>query len=211
MIYIIDYGMGNLKSVENSFVSQNIQVKITDNKNFMTDKGLTGIVLPGVGSFKTAYNNLKNSDLILPIKDAIAQDIPFLGICLGYQLLFSYSDEEGGSKGLNIFKGNVISFKNVVKIPHMGWNQIEIINENKFLKDIENNSFVYFVHSFYPTLDSNEDQNIIATKTEYDEKFISAVSKNNLFASQYHPEKSQVIGAKIIKNFGVTCENYTCN
>ncbi len=204
-ITIIDYGMGNIRSVQKAFQKVGFNAIMSNNREDIKES--IGIVLPGVGAFGDAVNNLKSADIFELIKEVIKSGKPFLGICLGLQLLFETSEENPDMEGLSVFKGKVVKFKKEgLKIPHIGWNQIEIKKESKLLSGIENNSFFYFVHSYYvvPT-----DKDIILTYTEYGDKFVSGVEKDNIFAIQFHPEKSQDKGLQIIKNFGDICVNYT--
>ncbi len=200
-IVLINYKMGNLKSVYNAFKFLGCNIEITDNKQKI--KNSSGLVLPGVGAFGDAMKNLDSLDIINLLKTEIQNGKPYLGICLGYQILFTGSEEDPGIEGLKLFKGKVIRFKTKTnKIPHIGWNQIKKKNESACLKSLPDNSFFYFVHSYYPV---PEDKEIISTLTEYDDIFASSITKDNIFASQFHPEKSQDDGLKIIKNFGDLC------
>jgi glutamine amidotransferase len=164
------------------------------------------VVLPGVGAFKDCMDNLKNYGLVDPILLAIKSGKPFLGICLGLQLLFSESEEFGRHEGLDVIKGKVVRFPSELrtqnaelKIPHMGWNDIKIKNRPPVLKDIADGSYLYFVHSYYVV---PNDDSITATKTYYGIDFVSSIWKDNIFACQFHPEKSQKVGLQILKNFG---------
>ncbi len=197
-IAIVDYGMGNLFNIEKALEKVGCQVRVTDNPSVI--EKAAGLVLPGVGSFKDCMANLINKELVHPIRKFIHSQRPFLGICLGMQILFTESEEFGQTKGLNIFKGKVVHFsKNCkLKTPHMGWNNIKIKKRVPILKDIPDNSYFYFVHSYYVIPD---DKNISATITEYGTKFTSSVWKDNIFACQFHPEKSQQLGLTILKNF----------
>ena len=202
MIVIIDYGMGNLKSVAKALEASGARgIKITSQAKLI--HRAEKIVLPGVGAIKEAMLELKRLRLIEVIKENIFKK-PFLGICLGLQLLFTSSQEGGGIKGLGIFAGEVKRFPDTLKVPHMGWNQIktkstELKTKNySILKNIPNNSYFYFCHSYYA---QPEDKSIIAAATDYGIEFASAVSKDNLFACQFHPEKSQSLGLKLLKNF----------
>lgn len=201
MIAIIDYGMGNLKSVNNALKALGIESKITSNVDDIYKAD--GIILPGVGAFPVCMENLKKLNLIEPIKE-LAFKKPFLGICLGLQLLFEESEEFGPVKGLGIFPGKVKRFpENMyyegekLKIPHMGWSEIKKVKETPFLDGIKDNSFFYFVHSYYV----ETEKSLVATTTFYGIDFISSVSFGNLFACQFHPEKSQYLGLKILENF----------
>jgi imidazole glycerol-phosphate synthase subunit HisH len=201
MITIIDYGMGNLRSVEKAFerFSQDVIVSSSVKDILKADK----IILPGVGAFKVAMDELKKRDLIDPIKESIKKGKLFLGICLGLQLLFSESEEGESIKGLDIIKGKVKRFKEKdgLKIPHMGWNTIKFKSQNskiRILKDVKNKSYMYFVHSYYV---APKDKDVILCETDYGGKFTSGVHKDNVYGFQFHPEKSQALGLKIIENF----------
>jgi|TARA_B100001964_G_C14089791_1_gene534275 glutamine amidotransferase len=207
MIAIIDYQMSNLFSVKNALEYLGIDSEITsDVTKIMAAKGA---ILPGVGAFAEAMKHLKTLDLIQPIKDFINSGKPFMGICLGFHLLFTESEEFGVTRGMDILQGKVESFSKHVKskkIPHIGWNRIltnnDVLKEDSFinpLKDINSDEYMYFVHSFYVDPDNKD---IIATETEYDSfTFCSSVLKGNVFASQFHPEKSGTSGLKILKNY----------
>ncbi|MCL5673675.1 MAG: imidazole glycerol phosphate synthase subunit HisH [Deltaproteobacteria bacterium] len=201
IIVIIDYGMGNLNNVKNSFNKIGFNPIITN--DFHKIEKATHLILPGVGGFKDAMKELKNKDLIQPIKDAISNHefVSFLGICLGMQLLFESSEEFGETEGLGILKGKVIKFNEnfVPIIPHIGWNDINIKkNGIKEFKNIKNNSFFYFLHSYYCKPD---DDAIIAASCYYYETFAACVKKDNIFACQFHPEKSHDAGLTLLKNF----------
>tara|TARA_B100001971_G_scaffold20418_1_gene15839 strand:- start:466 stop:1101 length:636 start_codon:yes stop_codon:yes gene_type:complete len=207
MIAIIDYQMSNLFSVKNALECLGIDSEITsDVTKIMAAKGA---ILPGVGAFAEAMKHLKTLDLIQPIKDFINSGKPFMGICLGFHLLFTESEEFGVTRGMDILQGKVENFSRHVKskkIPHIGWNRIltnnDVLKEDSFispLKDINSDEYMYFVHSFYVDPDNKD---IIATETEYDSfTFCSSVLKGNVFASQFHPEKSGTSGLKILKNY----------
>ncbi|MHB1661235.1 MAG: imidazole glycerol phosphate synthase subunit HisH [bacterium] len=196
-IAIIDYGMGNLKNVRNAFNYLGFDAKITGDYK---DIGLAShLILPGVGGFKDAMLTLKQKGLVEPLKEAIAGGKNFLGICLGMQLLFESSEEFGYSEGLGILKGKVIKFdeKRIPLIPHIGWNDIEILKPVKEFNGIENNSFFYFLHSFY----CMPEEDIAVANCSYYEIFTAAIKKNNVFACQFHPEKSHAGGLTLLKNF----------
>lgn len=203
MIAVIDYGLGNLRSVSKALESIGASVEVTsDPKKMLEAKGL---VLPGVGAFYHGMRNLEKLDIIPAIKKNIKEGKPFLGICLGLQLLFTETQEHGTHKGLNIIKGKVKKFTGNMKIPHMGWNQIKCKAQNekcKIFEGINDNSYFYFVHSYYV---EPEDKNIIAARTSYGVEFISAIRKDNLWGVQFHPEKSSDLGLKILKNFISLC------
>src|SRR4030067_197500 len=202
MIAIVDYGMGNLRSVEKGFLKVGIDVVVT-NKPEIIEKA-DGIVLPGVGAFKDCMRELSNLRLTDAIVNAIRNGKPYLGICLGLQVLFSESEEFGRCRGLDIFKGKVVRFLDSnLKIPHMGWNEIKIEKNNPLLDGILDKSYLYFVHSFYVM---PEDDSIISTTTDYGINFTSMIYSGNIFATQFHPEKSQKVGLTILKNFGKVVE-----
>ncbi|MFZ2197900.1 MAG: imidazole glycerol phosphate synthase subunit HisH [Thermodesulfovibrionales bacterium] len=197
MIAIVDYGMGNLKSVEKGFKKVGIDAIVTSNPKVVD--GAEAVVLPGVGAFRDCIRNLTDLSLTEAVITSINKGKPFLGICLGLQVLFSESEEFGTCKGLDIFRGKVVRFQEGLKVPHMGWNTVKIINRPPILSDIEDNAFFYFVHSFYVV---PEDKGIIATRTDYGTTFTSMVWKDNVFATQFHPEKSQDLGLKVLAGFG---------
>ena len=197
MIAIVDYGMGNLKSVEKGFKKVGIDAIVTSKPKAIDDA--EAVVLPGVGAFRDCIRNLSDLSLTGAVVTSINKGKPFLGICLGLQVLFSESEEFGTCKGLDIFRGKVVRFQKGLKVPHMGWNTVKIINNSPILSDIEDNAFFYFVHSFYVV---PEDKGIIATTTDYGTTFASMVWKDNVFATQFHPEKSQDLGLKVLAGFG---------
>ncbi len=196
MIVVIDYGMGNLHSVRKALEIVGAKVRVSSRAKDI--EIAEKIVFPGVGSFGEAVKELKRRDLIKLIKYAIAEGKPFLGLCLGLQLLFEKSEEAPGVKGLCVLKGDVKRFRaKGLKVPHMGWNSIKI-KKSKILKNIPNNSYMYFVHSYYA---KPKDKNIILTTTDYGINFTSGVCKDNIYGLQFHPEKSQALGLKILENF----------
>ncbi|MFC1752427.1 imidazole glycerol phosphate synthase subunit HisH [Thermoproteota archaeon] len=198
MITIIDYGVGNLKSVQNAFLALKQNVEVTaDPEKIMNARTL---VLPGQGAFASAMDNLKKLGLDQLVKMHIRDKRAFLGICVGFQLLFECSFEHGVQEGLSIFPGDVQRFEtNSLKIPHMGWNKINIVNDNYgFFRGIPTNSYVYFVHSYYV---ASSNQDCVAAETEYGIPFVSAIHGPNLLATQFHPEKSGSIGLKLLTNF----------
>lgn len=197
MIAIIDYGMGNLRSVEKGFLKVGIDAKVVTDPKSVDDA--SAIVLPGVGAFKDCMKNLEKASLLEPITRAIRNGKPFLGICLGLQVLFTESEEFGIHKGLDILKGKVLRFRVDLKVPHMGWNNVKVLRRPPIFDGIEEDAFFYFVHSYYVAPD---DSSVIAGTTEYGVTFTSMVWKNNIFATQFHPEKSQAAGLRVLKNFG---------
>ena len=197
MIAIVDYGMGNLKSVEKGFKKVGIDAVVTSKPG--TVDNAEAIVLPGVGAFRDCIKNLSDLSLTESVVASINKGKPFLGICLGLQVLFSESEEFGTCRGLDIFRGKVVRFQKGLKVPHMGWNAVKIINRPPILSDIGDNAFFYFVHSFYVV---PQDAGIIAATTDYGTTFTSMVWKDNVFATQFHPEKSQELGLKVLAGFG---------
>jgi glutamine amidotransferase len=197
-IAIIDYGMGNLRSVQKGFERVGFPAELTSDpeKVLQADK----IVLPGVGAFPTCMKNLEKFGLIEPIREVIRQGKPFLGICMGLQVLFDEGEEFGSHKGLGIIPGRVVRFNlsKKYKIPHMGWNRIRKKKRIPLLAEIEDNSYFYFVHSYYVV---PKDPQIIVTVTDYGKDFVSSIIKDNIFACQFHPEKSQALGLKVLKAF----------
>lgn len=198
MIAIIDYGMGNLRSVQKGFERVGCQAQVT--RDLQQIASARGVVLPGVGAFNACMENLRRFELVEPIREVVRQKKPFLGICLGFQLLFTESEEFGPQKGLDLFPGRVVGFRSEdsLKVPHMGWNRIEKKKESPFLEGISDGDYVYFVHSYYV---APEDASVVATTTAYGTSFVSSIATDHLFACQFHPEKSQEIGLHILANF----------
>ena len=200
MIALLDYGSGNLRSVEKALLAVGADVSVTSSPKGMKDA--RAVVLPGVGAFDDCISAMQRQDLLGAVKRFIASGRPFLGICVGFQALFEKSDEFNScAAGLNIFQGNVVRFtaQPGLKIPQIGWNQLEFIQPAcPLLRDIAPGSYVYFVHSFFPR---PLDPSIVATRTHYGEAFASSVWKDNVFATQFHPEKSQKVGLKMLRNF----------
>ncbi len=197
-IAIIDYGMGNLRNVQRGFEWVGVDAKVTRSKREILAS--SAIVLPGVGAFKDCMNNLERFGLIDPLVRSLEEGKPYLGICLGLQILFTSSEEFGAQRGLDLIKGKVVRFTSDPehKVPHMGWNTIEKQREVPYLRDIENGDFFYFVHSYYVV---PEEKDCVSTLTDYGKPFVSSVWKENLFAMQFHPEKSQQKGLRILENF----------
>ena len=224
MIAIIDYGMGNLRSVEKAFEKVGFDTVVTDKSEII--ENADKIVLPGVGAFKDAIDGLQERNLIEPIKNHVKQKKLCLGICLGLHLLFTRSHEDGVHEGLNIVSGEVVRFEadrlnmnntggrketaetfkalsvlnnQKLKIPHMGWNTIRAKKEVPILKGLPADPYMYFVHSYFVVPDRED---VVATETDYGVGFVSMISIDNVFAMQFHPEKSQHYGLMILKNFG---------
>ena len=198
MIAIIDYDAGNLKSVEKALKSLNQEVIVSRDSSeiLQADK----VILPGVGAFGDAMNNLDKFGLVDTIKEVARKDTPFLGICLGLQLLFERSDESRGVNGLGILPGEIVEIPSApgLKIPHMGWNSLNITPGSRLFKGIEKNPYVYFVHSYYLKAGRPSD---VAAKTWYSVDIDASVESGNVFACQFHPEKSSQTGLQILKNF----------
>ncbi len=200
MIALIDYGSGNLRSVHKALLKVGADVRIVKAPGEIGDA--RAMVLPGVGAFDDCINALRKQELLEAARTFIGSGRPFLGICVGYQALFERSEEFNScAAGLGIFRGNVVRFseKNGLKIPQIGWNQLEEIKPQcPLYRGISNGSYVYFVHSFFPR---PEDSSIGAARTTYGEAFVSSVWRDNVFATQFHPEKSQKVGLQLLKNF----------
>jgi glutamine amidotransferase len=203
MIVIIDYGMGNLRSVQAGLEHVGQEAFVTDDPEKVIDA--PAVVLPGVGAFGDAMRRLEKTGLGNAFREAVQSGKPCLGICLGLQLLFSESEEGGLHRGLGIIPGRVTRFSaRSLKVPHMGWNQIDVRKPDApILQDIPDGSYMYFVHSYYV---QPEDASVIATTTDYGIDFTSMIVKDNLFATQFHPEKSQKIGLRLLRNFGSLIE-----
>jgi len=204
MIAVIDYGMGNLRSVEKALEVSGAKTIVTSSARAIA--GCDKIVFPGVGAFGDSMKELKSRKLIEPIKDAISIGKPFLGLCLGLQLLFEKSEEAPGVKGLGVLKGDVRRFRfarGALKVPHMGWNTIKKSSRikyqnSKLLSGLSGENYMYFVHSYYVV---PKDKSAILTTTDYGFDFVSGVAKDNIYGLQFHPEKSQTAGLKILENF----------
>ena len=199
MIAIVDYGMGNLRSVTNAFARLGGSIIVTRDKDRIAEA--SAIVVPGVGAFGKCMENLRGFDLLDVLREQIKSGKPYLGICLGLQMLFESSEEAPGIDGLGLVKGSVKRFKNDVKVPHMGWNQVEQLKSSQIFKGISQGEYFYFVHSFYP----QPDEDVIASKTEYGSPFVSYIERENIFACQFHPEKSQKVGLRLLQNFVNLC------
>lgn len=200
MVVIIDYGMGNLKNVYNALKYLNIPSKISKDANEI--KNADKLILPGVGSFKEAMKNLNNLGLDELIREKANDGTPLLGICLGMQMLFEKGYENGESKGLNLINGEVtlLNPRENVKIPHIGWNRLEVNKDSDLISSLRKDSFVYYVHSFAAT--NVKDEDLIAFSNYGGIKVPAIVCKNNIYGAQFHPEKSGEVGLKILKNFG---------
>ncbi len=199
MIVVVDYGLGNLRSVSKALEAVGAKVEISDNAGKIAEAD--ALVLPGVGAFHRGMENLKTSGILPAILRSVKKGKPFLGICLGLQLLFTESEEHGLNRGLDIINGKVKKFASRVKIPHMGWNNVKLKAQSsklKVFKGIPDGSYFYFVHSYYV---EPENKDVIAATTDYGREFVSAVNKENVWGVQFHPEKSGELGLKILENF----------
>jgi glutamine amidotransferase len=193
-VAVVNYGVGNLRSIKRGLEKSGAQVQITLNPTELHKSD--AIVLPGVGAFAPAVKNL------VPITDVVKETMengkPILGVCLGLQLLFTRSNEGGSTRGLDFISGDVVKLPESVKIPQMGWNTLDLVKAHMLLEGVKDHSYVYFVHSYYPR---PSDSKVIVATTEYGVRFPSMVAKKNLFATQFHPEKSSKTGLTILKNF----------
>ena len=198
MIAIIDYDAGNIKSVEKALISLGEETKVTRDPQVILNAD--GVILPGVGAFGDAMDKLHSYGLVDVIKQVVAKDTPFLGICLGLQLMFDSSEETPGVEGLGILPGKIVRIPDGegIKVPHIGWNSLIYPNQGRLYKGIPENSYVYFVHSY--SLQAKEPE-IVKAATEYGTYIHASVEKGNVFACQFHPEKSSSVGLKILQNY----------
>jgi len=196
LISIIDYGMGNLKSVKKALKYIGEEAEITSDKNYIENS--KGVILPGVGAFPEAMRNLRSKKLDVVIKDVVAKGIPLLGICLGMQLLFDTGEEIEQCEGLGLIPGNITKLHGNIKIPHMGWNSLNIKRKCAMLESIPENSYVYFVHSFYAAIKYEENLNACSF---YGVEVPAVVNRRNVYGTQFHPEKSGDVGIKMLENF----------
>jgi imidazole glycerol-phosphate synthase subunit HisH len=200
-IAIIDYGMGNLLSVEKAFQKLGVEAVVTGDPELVSRA--PGLVLPGVGAFRDAMAQLRDSGMIDAISESIERGRPFLGICLGLQLLFERSFEDGEHEGLGVFAGTVERLPDGVKIPHMGWNSVKWVKDQKVAAARTDGAYFYFVHSYAV---KPADPSIIGAVTDYGVEFVSGVARENVFGLQFHPEKSGSIGLEILRSFGAMCQ-----
>ncbi|HEY3488529.1 MAG TPA: imidazole glycerol phosphate synthase subunit HisH [Candidatus Deferrimicrobiaceae bacterium] len=208
-IGVVDYGMGNLRSVGKALESVGFPVVVTGDPSVLS--GCRGVVLPGVGAFRDCMDNLRQGGLLPFLADYLASDRPFLGICLGLQLLFTESEEFGRHEGIGFLPGRVVRFpagmteprpgggERKLKIPHMGWNRIDVVKDHPVLDGIPSGSYFYFVHSYYV---DPADSAVVAARSSYGIPFTAAVATGNRLAVQFHPEKSQSAGLRLLSNFG---------
>jgi glutamine amidotransferase len=194
-VAIVDYGLGNLRSVQKALENVGAEVRITNSPAALDQ--VDGIVLPGVGAFRDAIRNIRPFESTL--KENVDTGTPLLGICLGLQLLFTESTEGGAFAGLDIFQGRVVRLPATVKIPHMGWNRLQIVDRDAFMtQDVPNGAYVYFVHSYYAEVEA---KSIVKAYTEYGVTIPAIVAENNVVATQFHPEKSGATGLKLLANY----------
>lgn len=198
MIAIIDYDAGNIRSVEKALIKLGQEVVVTRCADVILNADK--VILPGVGAFGDAMKNLREYELLQVIEEVVKRNIPFFGICLGMQLLFEGSEESPGVEGIGILKGEILRIPDGegLKIPHMGWNSLQLKNQGRLYKNIEEEAYVYFVHSYYLKAEKEE---IVKAVTEYGVPIHASVEQGNVFACQFHPEKSSDVGLKILQNF----------
>jgi len=198
-VAVVDYGMGNLRSAQKGLEKAGVKAVVTGDPAMV--RSADAVVLPGVGAFRDCMANLTNAGLVPPVLEAIERGKPFLGICLGMQLLMTVSEEFGVHRGLDVIPGRVVRFdmESGLKIPHMGWNRVHYSGDRSLFEGIEDGSFFYFVHSYYVV---PEEESVVCGWTDYGDRFCSAIARGNLFATQFHPEKSHHHGLKVLENFG---------
>ena len=198
MLTIIDYGVGNLRNVYMAFRRLGLEARVTADAQEI--RRANALVLPGVGAFGDAIGNIRALNLEDAILSAVKDGLPFLGICVGLQLLFEVSEEMGEHRGLGILAGRVRRFARGLTVPHMGWNQIHQVRDVPLWRGLPDGSYAYFVHSYYA---DPEDESVIAATTDYSVDYVSAIAQDNLYAIQFHPEKSQDVGERILRNFAI--------
>ena len=196
MLGIIDYGMGNLRSVQKGFESQGVEALVTSDHRQLENSA--GLVLPGVGAFRDAMAEIKKQELDLLVKDQVKKGKPLLGICLGLQLLFEYSEEKGHTPGLGLFEGKVELLGTRYKIPHMGWNELEFQKSPSLVAGIPEGTFTYFVHSYHVLPRSRD---IVVATCDYGQEIVAVAGSEHVYGIQFHPEKSSSMGLAILKNF----------
>lgn len=204
-VVVVDYGMGNLRSAQKGLEKAGISALVTSDPEAV--RSADAVVLPGVGAFRDCMANLTKAGLVPPVLDAVQRKKPFLGICIGMQLLMTVSEEFGVHPGLDVVSGRVVRFdpESGLKVPHMGWNRVHYTGESRLFDGIRDGSYFYFVHSYFVV---PEDDSVVSGYTDYGERFCSAMSRGHLFATQFHPEKSHNDGLKVLENFGrVVAEN----
>jgi len=204
-VAIVDYGMGNLRSAQKGFEKVGINAVVTSDPDIVRSAG--AVVLPGVGAFQDCMDNLNGAGLVSPVLESVERGKPFLGICLGMQLLMTISEEFGIHRGLDVVPGRVTRFdqESGLKVPHMGWNRVHFASDSRLFEGIPDGSFFYFVHSYYAI---PQDRSVVSGWTDYGVRFCSVISRENLFATQFHPEKSHDHGLQVLRNFGKIVAGY---
>ncbi|MBA3241519.1 MAG: imidazole glycerol phosphate synthase subunit HisH [Acidobacteria bacterium] len=200
-VAIIDYGVGNLRSVEKAFAAGGCEAVVSADEGVL--RSAEKLVLPGVGAFRACMNALEERGFDELVRERVAEGTPLLGVCVGMQMLFDESEEFGPGRGLGFLRGRVRRFPEPLRVPQVGWNQVEWQNEHALASGIEGGSFFYFVHSFYCDA---EDSGVVIGKTEYGGQYASVVARGNIYGVQFHPEKSQAAGLRLLKNFAESVE-----
>jgi len=195
-VVVVDYGAGNLHSVSRAVVNAGTRPLVTSNPSYLDDA--EAVIVPGVGAAADTMSNLRASGFVEPIRDYIASGRPFLGVCMGQQALFVVSEEGGEHECLGILPGRVVRFSNGLKVPHMGWNQVRIVKQHPIFEGVDDGSYFYFVHSYYP---QPADPDVVIGETEYGVTFASVIARDNIVATQFHPEKSGEAGLRMYANF----------
>ncbi|TMG06545.1 MAG: imidazole glycerol phosphate synthase subunit HisH [Chloroflexi bacterium] len=195
-VVIVDFGAGNLHSVSRAVVNAGTRPLVTSNPSYLEDA--EAVIVPGVGAAADTMSNLRASGFVEPIRDYIASGRPFLGVCMGQQALFEVSEEGGEHECLGILPGRVVRFSNGLKVPHMGWNQVRIVKQHPIFEGVDDGSYFYFVHSYYP---QPADPDVVIGETEYGVTFASVIARDNIVATQFHPEKSGEAGLRMYANF----------
>jgi glutamine amidotransferase len=195
-IVIVDYGAGNLHSVARAVENEGVRPLITQSARYLDEAD--GLIVPGVGAAEDTMRNLREHELVEPIKEYIASGRPYLGVCMGQQALFEYSEENDRQECLGVLKGRIARLDGDLKVPHMGWNRVRFVREHPIFDGIEDGSYFYFVHSFYP---EPTDREVVIGETDYGVTFPSVVAKDNVVATQFHPEKSGEAGLRMYRNF----------
>ena len=195
-VVIVDFGAGNLHSVSRAVVNAGTRPLVTSNPSYLDDA--EAVIVPGVGAAADTMSNLRASGFVEPIRDYIASGRPFLGVCMGQQALFEVSKEGGEHQCLGILPGRVVRFSNGLKVPHMGWNQVRIVKQHPIFEGVDDGSYFYFVHSYYP---QPADPDVVIGETEYGVTFASVIARDNIVATQFHPEKSGEAGLRMYANF----------
>ena len=195
-VVVVDYGAGNLHSVSRAVVNAGTRPLVTSNPSYLDDA--EAVIVPGVGAAADTMSNLRASGFVEPIRDYIASGRPFLGVCMGQQALFVVSEEGGEHQCLGILPGRVVRFSNGLKVPHMGWNQVRIVKQHPIFEGVDDGSYFYFVHSYYP---QPADPDVVIGETEYGVTFASVIARDNIVATQFHPEKSGEAGLRMYANF----------